>query len=426
MSEPFESNVKFTNEQFESMCTEIGEILGRLKDKQVIDFVNNIPIVLLDRHSISVEFEETKLLEIKRFVSLVRQQLPILTHLAQNPTFQNEVRESVRNDRIMGSINYLKTSRLRQSSNEYKKSVVCQEILRNYNAPENILLTLILFSILIYCDKSLALDALVESANKLNPTMTQLKTIRHHISSLLAMKIIRDILPKAIDSLSQVDELFGIMKNRIERGKIPRYYANILNFFEKWRNYFWVALDDKTVLKHVLRYHFMKLGDENDLYECWVFCKILYALADEFDLKLTEISNSPGKNVFVSSDNRIKIIYQARYETPWQRSDNTFIRDVPDVAVELSNGVRFILDAKNSKYIVDAEPYFLQLQSYLVSAKAKYGIVIHSASELGSSWYKVEDKQNNRHIIWTKMSPGSENMPNEGLSAIISLISSEI
>jgi hypothetical protein len=39
-----------------------------------------------------------------------------------------------------------------------------------------------------------------------------------------------------------------------------------------------------------------------------------------------------------------------------------------------------------------------------------------------SSWHKVEDKKNNAEIIWTTMSPRSEEKSGEGLNGIIDLI----
>ena len=54
--------------------------------------------------------------------------------------------------------------------------------------------------------------------------------------------------------------------------------------------------------------------------------------------------------------------------------------------------------------------------------KGNFGIVIHSASEMVSSWHEVEDKKNNAEIIWTTMSPRSEEKSGEGLNGIIDLI----
>ncbi|MEO9296020.1 MAG: hypothetical protein ABI347_10550 [Nitrososphaera sp.] len=403
------------------MSNEIGEILIRLKDKQVIDFEKKIPIVLLDRSAAPVEFKRTDVIEMKRFISLVQHHLPALTYLARHISFTNVTRDVVRSDRVMGSIDYAKTMKLKQQIPSGKNRVVCLEIARSYDTPENVLLAMILFSIMIYCDKCLSLEALVESRDKLNPTIRELRTIRSYVSNLLSVKGIKNLVPNAIDSLENVDHLFEDLRKRILLGRVPSYYADILRLFERWRNYFWVALDDKEVLKHVLRYHFMRLKDLNDMYECWVFCKILYALSVTFNLKLTESSSKVGAAVFRSEKGEIKVIYQASYETDWQRGDR-FIRDVPDIAVELGNGIRFILDAKNSYYKSGVEPYFLQLQSYVTSANATFGIVIHSAAEEIDVWDRIENRKDKREIISTSISPGNDTQVSHSLTKILDLI----
>ena len=38
----------------------------------------------------------------------------------------------------------------------------------------------------------------------------------------------------------------------------------------------------------------MNLADKNDLYEYWIFCKVLYAISEIFDLKFIEASGSRG------------------------------------------------------------------------------------------------------------------------------------
>jgi hypothetical protein len=137
----------------------------------------------------------------------------------------------------MGSINYAQTMKIRQSSTEHKKTVVCQEILRDCQTPENILLTLILFSTVVYSDKCLSLEALVESQDKLDVTISQLREIRSKASYLLSSRIIKDILPNSMDFLPIVNQLFAAMKNRIELGKIPRP-LKIKKMFKKWTQMF--------------------------------------------------------------------------------------------------------------------------------------------------------------------------------------------
>lgn len=53
----------------------------------------------------------------------------------------------------------------------------------------------------------------------------------------------------------------------------------------------------------------MNLADKNDLYECWIFCKVLYTIPEIF-LKFTEASGSRGAAIFRSNDSFVKIIYK--------------------------------------------------------------------------------------------------------------------
>jgi hypothetical protein len=53
------------------MSHEIGEILGRLKEKEVFDLKGKVPIILIDRGSSPIEFKKNDLLEVKRFTSLI-------------------------------------------------------------------------------------------------------------------------------------------------------------------------------------------------------------------------------------------------------------------------------------------------------------------------------------------------------------------
>ena len=53
---------------------------------------------------------------------------------------------------------------------------------------------------------------------------------------------------------------------------------------------------------------------------------------------------------------------------------------------------------------------------------SNFGIVIHSASEVAPLWHKVEDKKNKVGIIWTVMSPGSDDKEGAGLNGIVELI----
>jgi hypothetical protein len=57
------------------MSYEIGEILGKLKEREVFDLKDSVPIVLIDRGSSLVKFDKTAILDVKRFTSLINNHL---------------------------------------------------------------------------------------------------------------------------------------------------------------------------------------------------------------------------------------------------------------------------------------------------------------------------------------------------------------
>ena len=62
-------------ERLEMMRSEIGEILERLKEKNVYDLKEKIPVILINRGSINPEFKRTEILKVKNFVTIVNQSL---------------------------------------------------------------------------------------------------------------------------------------------------------------------------------------------------------------------------------------------------------------------------------------------------------------------------------------------------------------
>ena len=85
-------------------------------------------------------------------------------------------------------------------------SIICSEIHKNFNTPENIFLVIILLSIVFYCTKYIKLEGLVES-NRLNLTIHELMTIQMYVSKILATRIIKQIVPSAIESTYKLNEL---------------------------------------------------------------------------------------------------------------------------------------------------------------------------------------------------------------------------
>jgi hypothetical protein len=99
-----------------------------------------------------------------------------LTYLSRNLSFENTTREVERDDRIMGAVNYRKTVVLRKQRPN-SGIAVCTEIHRRNETPENLLLALVLFSIMLYCDKYLKLSGLIEWIDRIDPTIRELQSI---------------------------------------------------------------------------------------------------------------------------------------------------------------------------------------------------------------------------------------------------------
>ena len=69
------------------MRIEIGEILGRLKEKNVYDLREKIPVILINRISIAAVFRKTEILKVKNFVTVVNQSFGGFSYLIRNPNF---------------------------------------------------------------------------------------------------------------------------------------------------------------------------------------------------------------------------------------------------------------------------------------------------------------------------------------------------
>ena len=128
-----------------------------------MDFLKENAIRLLDSKNTTIEFKRTEYTEIKRFLSLVRASLPMMTHLTRNPTSITIIDEVERQDRIMGSTNIQKTILANRRSLRQTKTVVCNEIHRTIKSPENQILASILFSIMLYCDRYISRSGFLNS-----------------------------------------------------------------------------------------------------------------------------------------------------------------------------------------------------------------------------------------------------------------------
>lgn len=392
------------------MITDLRDILGRLKENNVLDFLKQNAIRLLDSKNTTIEFRRTEYTEIKRFLSLVKGSLPMLTFLTRNPTSITVIDEVERQDRIMGSINVRKTFMANKHNSTKNKTVVCNEIHKNMNSPENQILVHIFLSIILYCDKYISRSGMLNSGSHLDyPTLENLSSIRNHVIGLISSGTMKRSLPYAVASISNFEPLFRNMIDRIYLGKVPKYFIGIYNLLYKWRYFIWVSSKKYDLIGNTLRYYFFSLKRYSELYECWVFYKILELLTDKLKLRLKESTHTEGVASFKTRDDSIKVTYQKIYETGWLDQDKPVSQDKPDIVIEFKGAKTIILDAKNSILLQNEPyPYRRQMDSYIRSAgveKTNFGIFLFS-SAVQENWKEI--KKQEQKIIWLGLSPRSD------------------
>ena len=313
----------------------------------------------------------------------------------------------------MGSINIRKTMQNNRFANQKPKIVICNEIHKSIDTPENIILAQILFAILVYCNRYLSSKSILKSGAKLDvPTLESLAFIRNFVTNLLATKSIKAILPLAIDNMNNFDSFFKLMIDRIYLGKVPKNFVGIYTIFYQWKYYVWVSSREYELVKNTLRYYFYNLKNLNLLYESWVFYKILDLFTGIFDLRLAETSHSNGVATFRSHDGSISITYQRTYESGWIDSQGPIIYDKPDIVIEFNNLITLILDAKNSIITpTNPYPYRRQMDDYIASAgldRTSYAILIFSTG-VEENWKEISRREPNNglehKIFWLSLVP---------------------
>lgn len=429
MSNFFRSIVSFNDEEIEFMISDLKDILGRLRERSVLDFSKDNSIKLLDADNTRLQFKRTELREIKRFISLVWDSSSLLRYLTRNPTSATKIEQVIRRDRVMGSINIQKTAEINRNRSDFKE-VVCNEIHKTNHTPENLILTQILFSILIFCNKYISSAGVLSSGAHLSRTsLDDLNSIRSYTVNLLSTYAIRQLLPAAIENIGKFENLFKLMIEHICLGKSPRNFAGIYRILHKWKFFVWISSKDINPVENTLRYHFFDLKNRDQLYECWVFYKILELLCDTFDFKLSETTYSKGVATFRSTENSIEVTYQGIYRTGWINSENP-VYDRPDIVIEFNKNIILILDAKNS--IIppgNRYPYRRQMDSYINSLgmnKTKFAILIFS-SGMEKDWKQIsrieDDHKLEQKIIWISLSPSSHtNIRNSNQHAIQKIV----
>ena len=241
-------------------------------------------------------------------------------------------------------------------------------------------------------------------------------TIQMYVSKILATRIIKQIVPSAIESTYKLNELLQLTLTRLYNQKIPKKFANIIKLFYYWKYFIWLTYNEKEIAKDVLYYHFMNLDNTNDLYECWVFTKILYEISKK-NVKLKQIRASKGLVTFITLDNSKDNL--SGYLCDALEIQRQISRRYSDIVIEKNDGTCFVLDAKNSYYSPkNLTPNLHQMRSYLSTTNSNYGIFIHSNSQDPKFWEDIFTDKGQK-IIWTSLIPGRIGNSLENIMSLI-------
>jgi hypothetical protein len=401
-----ESQVKLDESQVEQMIREIGDILAILQQQKVLTYEIPQFVSLLERPFDRIEFKHLEVHEVHRFISLVRSSSKALRYLSIHLSHDAATRLVARRDRIMGAPSLPETWKLRTRASDEHNSVVCLEIERRLDTPENMLLCLVLLSIVLYCDSFLRENGIATTRESSDDTLlSELRSIRRFANTLLSRKSLRDLLPVAVARVGELKILFRAMIDRVRTGRIHPAYAALYRLFYQWRYFIWVVSSPPEDLQRSLREYFLfDLQDPDKLYECWVFYRVLRTLAAEFDLEFKEITRgSEGVATFVSKrDPRLTVVYQRSCGTSYVGPDGREVRAVPDIVVMRNNRAVLILDAKNSEC---APPQYLDQMHWYLSARecqCSMGVLIHSVAPSGT-WSRYT--RNGSTVIYTHLTP---------------------
>ena len=419
---PFESSVEFNQSQIELMITEIGEAIEALHRRGVFrDFPKAHEIDLLHKEDARLQFERSERLELKRFMSLFKSSARALTYLVNNPMWETIQRSVPRNDRVMGAISYPETLKVKETGGT---EVVCLEIHRNWNTSANRLLCNTLLATALFCNRYLqSKGALLSDPDQTldDPIMGDIGETSILVSQLLKSRFVQEVLRSSVCSIEEVDRDLAGLKSQAMENRLQTTYLSLIQFFQRWKYYVWVARTEDHVQRS-LRYHFFHMNDFNRLYESWVCFKILRYIADSFDIRMIERRSSSGIK-FSDAGRELNVIYQRRYATRWKDEEGNVRVAIPDIFVEQSGKARLVIDAKNSQYTERAEDtYRKDVAEYLDVTGAKRGLVAHSVGPTSEILWRTMSSDTGEEISWTSLTPGNKDVNRDVLDHIMKLI----
>ena len=238
--------------------------------------------------------------------------------------------QRIETDHVTGGIDFQMTRSIRKSGNS---NVVCISYARNVFTPENILLGAVILGIGALAEKFKAKRQKWDPDETDSFRMTMLDDVSAFAHFLQKDRFVSKLIRNYHENYSSIEMLLQKVQSKMNYGKIGRDYLKLIEFLQIWK-YWDKILSGGGTLDIKLR-DFMDNLKQHDLYEMWLFYKILDSYGEMKQKK---------KRVF--GNGKYEIEYQWSKTIGWRKSGGSEVNRRPDILIRKNGKGVAIIDAK--------------------------------------------------------------------------------
>ena len=326
MSSQENTSQMISDEHLHQMKLESYSLISRLSEIKM----NNYGKCKLFLHDSSkIEYDRLEQEQIDRFSNIAKKYGKIFVHLIQNLKSESVI-QRIETDHVTGGIDFQMTRSIRKSGNS---NVVCISYARNVFTPENILLGAVILGIGALAEKFKAKRQEWDPEGIDSFRMTMLDDVSAFAHFLQKDRFVSKLIRNYHENYSSIEMLLQKVQSKMNYGKIGRNYLKLIEFLQIWK-YWDKILSGGGTLDIKLR-DFMDNLKQHDLYEMWLFYKILDSYGEMKQKK---------KRVF--GNGKYEIEYQWSKTIGWRKSGGRELDRRPDILVRKNGTVVAIIDAK--------------------------------------------------------------------------------
>ena len=230
-----------------------------LRHSTKYDLGNDIQEIYLCDESNPIQFKKTDISDAERFIGLVEKYGIYLRDLITHLNYDSET-EFVESKSIVGNIDIERTRAYRANQSS-KDTVVCTVYRKNLYTAENLFLGALLLAI-----RDVAKDFLkkMQGNEALQKWQRQMESIEKFSNFLVNDRFVNKICKYYLKNFESPQQIFGLVENRLLKGKIPLRYKVLLLFFQVWKIYDKAQLEKQDNFAKIL----VNRLDLKDLHKC--------------------------------------------------------------------------------------------------------------------------------------------------------------